>query len=151
MKLSWIAGFILIALVTSCTCPEKPLAIPDLEEVHSVKVFHLKGPLLIWEREIREPRQIGELLAHFRKHNTGYHTDTRLQELLLGSRYDDPHGYKIVFEGENSLPSLLIVWIGPNWLGGEDFIRGEPWLVRYRWLSASELKDLLAIIVERES
>lgn len=146
MKLSRIAGLILMVLATSCTRSEKPLAIPDLKEVHSVKVFHLKRP--IWERELREPRQIAELLAHFREHNTGYHTDTRLHELLLGSRYDDPYDYKIVFLGEDSLPSPLMVWIGPDWLGGEDFRRGEPWLARYRWLSASELKSLIAILVE---
>lgn len=121
------------------------MAIPDLEEVRSVKVFHLKES--IWEREMREPKQIDELLAHFSKHNTGYHTDTRLHELLFGSSYDS-YDYKIVFVGDDSLPSPLMIWIGPNWLGGEDFRRGEPWLIRYRRLSASELKNLIAIIAE---
>lgn len=147
MKRSRIAGFILMVLVTSCTRPEKSLAIPDLKEVKSVKVFHLKAP--IWEREMREPKQIDELLAHFRKHNTGYYTNTRLHEWLFGSRYDDSYEYRLIFEGKGSSPSPMMVWIGPKGLGGEDFRRGEPWLIRDRWLSASELKSLIAIIGER--
>jgi hypothetical protein len=155
MKRSWIAGCILAALVTSCSHPEKPLAIPDLREVSSVKVSHIEGQgqLLRWEREIRDPKRIDELLVHFRTHNSGYRSDTRLGEMLFGP---SGHEYKFDFKGEGELSPMLMVWIGPgrlgeSWIGGEHYRRGETPIFRYRRLSASELSDLLAIVLKEKS
>jgi hypothetical protein len=147
MRLSWLPGLILLmALAASCSRPEKPLAIPAVEEVSSVKVMHLDDELsLIWKQEIRDPERIKEILAHLRKNNTGYRTDTRLHDMIYGSRN---HEYRVIFAGKDVSP--LDIWIGRNWLGGQDLRPGEPWTFRHRRSSASELKDLLAI-VERDT
>lgn len=154
MKPSWITGFILAALVTSCSRPEKPLAIPDLREVRSVRVIHLEGQgqLLKWDREIRDPKRIDELLVYFRKHNSGYHSDTRLGAMLFGP---SGHEYRFDFKGEGELSPMLMVWIGPGrlgekWIGGEHYRRGETPIFRYRRLRAPELKGLLAIVLEEK-
>jgi hypothetical protein len=137
-----MAGLILMALTTSCSRPGKPLAIPALEEVTSVKVMHLDDELsLIWKQEIKDSARINEILAHFRTHNTGYRTNTRLGDMLHGT---PNHEYTMHFAGKDVSP--LIIWIGPDWLEGQDLRPGEPWTFRHRPMSASELKDLLAIV-----
>ncbi|HKV09671.1 MAG TPA: hypothetical protein VJ725_16135 [Thermoanaerobaculia bacterium] len=138
-----------MTLVIACSRPEKPFIVPGLDEVRSVKVCHLKDPLVLWEREIRDPRQINKLLVHFRKHNTGYRLHTRLDDLL----YSRPLDYTIVFKGEEGSRSPLILHIGSNWMssywiGGYDFKRGQPTLYRSRSLRKSELKEILAIVKE---
>jgi hypothetical protein len=137
-----MAGLILMALTTSCSRPGKPLAIPALEEVTSVEVMHLDDELsLNWNQEIKDSARINEILAHFRTHNTGYRTNTRLGDMLHGT---PNHEYMMIFSGKKV--SLLTIWIGPGWLAGEDLRPGEPWTFRHRPMSASEFKDLLAIV-----
>ncbi|HEX3129064.1 MAG TPA: hypothetical protein VH394_17150 [Thermoanaerobaculia bacterium] len=143
-----MTALILMVLVASCFPPDKPMLIPALGEMDFVVVHHLKLPgTPVWTHEIRDPKRIAAILEHLRKHNTGYRADSRFHDPLFGSR---DHEYKIDFHDKaDTLP--LIIWIGPNWIGGMDLRRGEPWSARYRRLRASERRELLALITQGEA
>ena len=147
MKPSRMAGLALLALASACSRPTKPFAIPDLKQVQYVQVSQIEGTSTVWEHEIRDPRRIAPILAHFREHNRGYRTATFLGEMLSRDRVQI---YAVSFSGDDGVP--LIIWVGPDWLGGIDKaveFDGEM-LERDRPLSASEREALLALIRERD-
>ena len=147
MKPSRMAGLALLALASACSRPTKPFAIPNLKQVQYVRVSQIEGTSEVWEHEIRDPRRIVPILAHFREHNRGYRTATFLGEMLSRERVQI---YAISFGGDDGVP--LIVWVGPDWLGGIDTAVGldGKMLERDRPLSASEREALLALVREKD-
>ena len=148
MKLSRMAGLVLLALATACSrdAPE-PLVIPELEDVKYVIVSQLEGKSTLWRHEIRDPGRIDPILAHLRKHNSGYRpARPRILREALSRKSDYDH--TIAFVKEDTTASLYL-FIGPGWLGGFDDLRENGRLVeRDRPLSASEREAILALVRE---
>jgi hypothetical protein len=147
MKPSRMAGLVLLALTTACSRAAEPFIIPDLKDVEYASASQLKGTSKVWEHEIRDPRRIAPILAQLRENNSGsgYRTQTRLGQMFSESR---EQSHAIAFVGKDGVP--LMIWIGPDWLGGYDTVMEENGgtISRDRPLGASEREALLALIRE---
>lgn len=140
------AGLVLVLAMVWPRAVE-PLIIPELEDVRSVFVSHVDGTSTIWMHEIKDPGRIAPLLTLLREHNSGYRKATfRLYREAM-TRVRD-HDHRIAF-GKEGTTASLILYIGPDWLGGFDDRRKEGTLDdRDRPMSASEREAILALIRE---
>ena len=156
MKPLWIAGLVVLALATAglvlvlaTVWPRvvEPLIIPELEDVRSVIVSHVDGTSTIWMHEIKDPERIAPILAHLRERNSGYRKAMLRIFREVWSR-ETEHDHTIAFGKEDTTASLIL-WIGPDWLGGFDDRRKEGTLdERDRPMSASEREAILALVRE---
>lgn len=149
MKPLRMAGLVLAALALACSRSAPPFVIPDLEDLEYLYVTQLEGTTKVWQHEIRDPKRIKPILAHFREHNSGYRQPTDLSRMVASdSRVQD---HAISFSTGEGVP--LIIWIGPDWLGGFDQVYeedGRSSISRYRPLDASEREALLSLIRETD-
>lgn len=142
------AGLVLLVLATAWPRAVEPLIIPELEDVRSVFVSHVvDGTSTIWMHEIKDPRRIAPLLTLLREHNSGYRKATFRHYREAMTRERD-HDHRIAFGKEDTTASLIL-FIGPDWLGGFDERRKKGTLDnRDRPMSASEREAILALIRE---
>jgi len=135
-----MAGLVLLALTAACSRAAEPFIIPDLADVEYASASQMNGTSKVWEHEIRDPERIAPILARLRENNSGYHTPTRPES--------SEQSHAIAFVGKNGVS--LMIWIGPDWLGGFDTVmeEGGGIISRYRPLDASEREALLALIRE---
>lgn len=141
------AGVVLLVLATVWPRAVEPLIIPELKDVRSVTASQVDGTSTIWMHEIRDPARIAPLLAHLRERNSGYrNAKLRIFREVLSRKTE--HDHTIAFAKEDTTASLIL-FIGPDWLGGFDDRREEGTLdERDRPMSASEREAILALVRE---
>ena len=149
MKLSRMAGLVLMALTAACTEKSQPLAIPDLADIESMYVFRRADDGTDWAYETTDRKRIGAILAHLRDHNSGYRIETSLYVRLWNPAPPDSD-YQVLFMAPTDLP--LGFEVGPDWLGGKDDLVKFPEserrrnLARERPLGAEERAALVALL-----
>lgn len=129
MALRWLAVLSLVVLA-ACeeTKPANPFTIPEASSIFEVEVTRWKpGAKHPRQGEARssDPEVIRRLLDHLAAHNTGYATrygfcDGEDYQMLCGGDEFPSQQYTISFSSQAEPGVPLIVWIGPDWLGGVD-------------------------------
>jgi hypothetical protein len=87
-----------------------------------------------------DARHVEQLLAYLEEHNSQYRTD-------WPRRKWPAQEYTISFEAQDSVP--LVIWVGPDWLGGIDETLepdGGQRLARRRPLGQAERQRLIALL-----
>jgi hypothetical protein len=133
------AGAIGLAVVATSACSARPLMLPAPGSVTQVEVseWPQRGGEAS-KRTIDAPETISAILAALSANNKGY--DPPL-DTFPGPQYG------LVFAGEKG--NLLVVWIGPDWLGGAELPTSEPGK-RLRALPPDERARLLSLIGSHE-
>jgi hypothetical protein len=128
-----ISVFISVALLASCSTTvdraAPPLPLPAVHEVASITAASGARGAVITDRE-----SIERFLAFLAAHNDGWRTPA--------GTFPTPQ-WTIELAGEAGL--LLVLWVGPNWLGGREG-SGSNREHRLRDLSAEARRALLDIL-----
>jgi hypothetical protein len=135
----WMAA--LAGLPLACAKQEVPadcLVIPEASQVEMVKVaLRNADGTTKSDYQIDTRPRIEELIAALKGHRG------EACRTVVKSR---PQEMSVSFQGYDSVP--LILWIGPDWIGGVDTKKGpDGWLIgRWRPLGAAERASLLSLL-----
>ena len=129
----------LCALLAGCTQPARPLAIPPAGNVARIDFTRWSGTENQGMVRIHDREQVERILALLALNNAGYFR----RRYRFGPGEPTGQQYSIAVQGELSVP--LVVWVGPDWLGGVDeTVEKDGWRqARYRPLGPAERAELL--------
>ena len=133
---------VLAWLPLSCAKQEIPadcLVIPEASQVEMVKVAWLNADgTSKSDYQVDTRPRIEELITALKGHRGGEPCRTVVKRR--------PQEMSVSFQGYDSVP--LILWIGPDWIGGVDTKKGKDgWLIeRWRPLGAAERAALLPLL-----
>jgi|GEM_PF-3258686 len=122
----------LVMVLASCKSTE-PVKVPSLSEVHKIEVMVQRKVIAV----ITEKQKINELLTFINTNDSNWYRpwDT----------YPTPK-ITVMFRRSSDAP-LLILWFGPNWVGGQSMPYGPkaPKLWKLEEEKMLKLKRLLSV------